>query len=257
VSNGLVSGATFEVQGKIDNTFLQWTMGRAVGNWTPIPNVEIIYSLKLPSGAEYRFKLKGSRNGSGVPTWNDFGAYNDADRQIIQGIQKALDDGSMVEILATTEVLKEMASPNLRPFLSDPSKIQSYQLFHEYETLWQIAVHSRLREKTTNPNRNIADWIYRYSEPEIRSIVTSLYDQYQDTINKSENANLALIKRATFIEDSSNRNLVINMAVVQAMSKDIGRPDGCADGRHFFKSHSFQSHHAQGRFCNFTCKFGG
>ncbi len=55
---GLVAGAAVEIQGRIDPKFLKWLYGAAINKPSPAPDVQIIYSLPLPSGEEYRATIK-------------------------------------------------------------------------------------------------------------------------------------------------------------------------------------------------------
>ena len=52
IERGVVSGATIEVRGRIDIDFLAWAMGTAIDDPGAVPDVEIVYTVDLPSGKE-------------------------------------------------------------------------------------------------------------------------------------------------------------------------------------------------------------
>ena len=71
IDQGIVDGATVEIKGRIHPYILDWAVGRNIAEEGHAPDVEIIYSMDLPSGAEHRFVLKRSRKDNGLNFQNE------------------------------------------------------------------------------------------------------------------------------------------------------------------------------------------
>ncbi len=144
IDQGVVEGATLEVKGRIHPRILEWAAGNATVEGHA-PDVEIIYDMELPSGSEYRFVLKQPRKGNGLRFRNEDGPNTPEDERVIDGIQKAILDGSIVDILSSVDI--ENPPEDLLPHLDNPMTIKSTRLFDEYERLRKASIFKKLTEK--------------------------------------------------------------------------------------------------------------
>lgn len=144
IEKGLVEGATVEIRGRVDKNALGWFMGERVGDFGAAPAVEIIYTFEMPSGKEYRFVLKRAEGREGLRFQNEV-EYGPEDQAIIRGIQQALADKRIINIIGDVHIEPGVASDELRPFLDDPLKISSRTVYEEYARLQREAVTNKLR----------------------------------------------------------------------------------------------------------------
>lgn len=103
VEQGKISGATVEVRGRIDPEFINWLMGTAIDDRGFVPDVEVVYTIELPSGKEYRFILKRAERGHGLRFQNEE-KYADEELLLIRGLQHSLIDKSVRGLLADTHI---------------------------------------------------------------------------------------------------------------------------------------------------------
>lgn len=103
VRQGKVSGATVEVRGRIDAEFLNWVMGTAINDRGFVPDVEVMYTVELPSGKEYRFVLKRKESGQGFQFQNEE-EYTDDEQVLIRGLQHSLIDKNIRGLLADSHI---------------------------------------------------------------------------------------------------------------------------------------------------------
>lgn len=241
IEQGVVEGATVEIKGRIDPELLKWASGTNIAETGRIPDVEIIYTFDLPSGAEYRFVLKRSRKDNGLNFQNEgraptpeatlkvikeknpqefekmvraFGSEEEAleklkeDRKIINGLQRAVLDRSIVDILAGVDI--EDPPQELQPHLADPMTIKSADLFDQYESLRKESIYKKLlakREIINVDNKRSA-----YSESATREYVEKSLREYQDYL--SQNPEMARIKKAYIL----NGEDAIQEAIYKVMS---------------------------------------
>ena len=135
IDQGLIDGATIEIKGRLYAGLLDWAK-------TYAPNVEIIYALDLPSGAEYRFVLKAAENGNGLRFVN--AEIAPANEKIVEGIKKAIADGRIFDIIVNTPI--QGASEELAPFIDRPGYITSLTLLEEFVERWKESIYRALIE---------------------------------------------------------------------------------------------------------------
>nr|HPO05708.1 hypothetical protein [Candidatus Gracilibacteria bacterium] len=126
IEQKIVDGASIEIEGRIDSNFRKWASGEFSGDLGPIPNIEIIFSLPLPSGQEYRCILKKSANGNGVSILNAEENYTAEDQTIIAGMQAAIDDKSSLQLLS--ELKAEDFDEDLQKYLAIPELIKDLEI---------------------------------------------------------------------------------------------------------------------------------
>lgn len=144
IDQGIVEGATLEVKGRVHPRILEWAAGDATSEGYA-PDVEIIYDMELPSGAEYRFVLKQPRKGNGLKFRNGDDSITPEDKRVIDGIQKAVADGSIIDIISSVDI--ENPPEELLPHLDNPMTIKTTRLFDEYERLRKASIFKKLTEK--------------------------------------------------------------------------------------------------------------
>jgi len=244
IERGAVEGATVEIRGRIDPNFLKWATGTNIAEAGSIPDVEIIYTFELPSGAEYRFVLKRSRKHNGLKFQNEgrsntpestlkllkekhpdqyaelmskFGTEEEIanklaeDRKIINGLQKSVLDRSIIGIITNVNV--ENPSAELQPYLEDPTTIESVSLFDEYETLRKETIYKKLLTK--REIINVDNKRSSYSEFATRDYVEKSLREYQAYLQ--QNPEMARIKKAYILDGEESIQMVINkvMALVE------------------------------------------
>lgn len=135
ITNGQISGATYEMSGRFDSALIDWakTSGR-------IPGVEILYTYELPSGAEYTFQLKKPEGRDGLRLKPEFA---ESDQAVVDAIERARADGTLIEKLTTIPDPANV-SESLQPILNDPMNIRDLTLFYEYEAARKTAVEQAL-----------------------------------------------------------------------------------------------------------------
>lgn len=154
VSKGLISGAAVEIRGLIDPECLNWACGASVFDRSPIPNVQLIYNLVLPSGAEYRFTLKKCEDPScELQVTNDYSQYTDDDMSVVRGIENATQSANQLQII---EILsgQNLFTPTqgLAGYFGDQCKanpaeaIKDSVLYDEYIALVRRGIWRRARE---------------------------------------------------------------------------------------------------------------
>ena len=227
IDQGIVDGATVEMKGRIHPYILDWAAGRNIAEEGHAPDVEIIYSMDLPSGAEHRFVLKRSRKDNGLNFQNEgrsstpeatfkhikeeepdtyaelqdkFGDDESIldklveDRQVINGIQRAVLDRSIVSILSSVDI--ENPPEELVPYLDSPMNIKTADLFDKYEHLRQKSIFKKLLEKRTIVNTENAQ--SAYSEFATRENIEHSIREYQDYLR--QNPEMAKIKKAYILD---------------------------------------------------------
>ena len=245
IEQGVVEGVTVEIKGRIDPNFLKWASGTNIAEAGRIPDVEIIYTFDLPSGAEHRFVLKRSRKNNGLNFQNEgrsttpeatlrsikednpdqykdmvgkFGSEEGVlnklaeDRKVINGIQSAVLDRSIVDILASVDI--ENPPQELHPHLADPMTIKSADLFDQYETLRKESIYEKLLAK--REIINVDNKLSSYSEFATRDYVERSLREYQDYLK--QNPEMAKVKKAYILNGEEAIQAVVDK-VMNAVEK--------------------------------------
>ena len=183
---GQINGATIELNGIIDPEFLTWATGNGIDDLGPIPNVEIVYTLPLPSGGEYRFVLKRGSGDSGLQFENP--QFEDPrDRQVIRGVHKAILDRSIINLL--TE--KPQGAPEaLQPYIDDPLSIDSLEVYDEFDNFNKQTMYQRLSNKA-DQIVNMSNELAAYSEEATPIFVEQTVREVQDYLRQNPDATKA------------------------------------------------------------------
>ncbi len=146
VEKGEVAQVSVEISGRIDPAFLAWARGSGSRDLGPVPDVELIYALELPSGANYRFILKEARGYTQKPE-NDRSSYTPQDHEVLAGLGYYLSSPQvrMASELFTT-FRDEDFEPGILPLLEHPWTIDSLRSFMDLERGWVRSLHEQLRE---------------------------------------------------------------------------------------------------------------
>jgi hypothetical protein len=180
IDQDIIDGATIEVSGRIDPKALDWLNGTAVGERGPAPDVELLYTMPLPSGADYTFVLKRAENNRGLRYFNDDRTYTDEDRRIVAGIYKAIQDGSIGQLISDTHI----EDPALRRLIKDPFYIQDVDLLRRYNEERTRVLNTKLLEKAASDQVNGERTRDSVSEYNTRSYIENTTRQYQDHLQQ-------------------------------------------------------------------------
>ncbi|MFN7159991.1 MAG: hypothetical protein ACK4NC_00090 [Candidatus Gracilibacteria bacterium] len=154
VEHDLVAGCTLEANGLIDMNFLKWATGSGIGDLGHLPHVEIIYNLKLPSGNDYRFILKKAlKHRKGLRFHNDDMLYTEEDKKVIAGLQEAIYDSSILQVLFSFK--DEYFSSDVKPFLNNSLGIIDNDLYNIYEKEKNKSIWEQLVKKHSNQIINL------------------------------------------------------------------------------------------------------
>lgn len=183
---GQIKGATIELNGIIDPEFLAWATGDGIDDLGPIPNVEIVYTLPLPSGGEYRFVLKRGSGNSGLQFENP--QFEDPrDGQVIKGVHKAILDRSIVSLLTAKP---QGASEELQPYIDNPTSIDSPEVYDEFDSFYKQTLYQRLSDKADQVV-NISNELAAYSEAATPIFVEQTLREVQDYLRQNPDATKA------------------------------------------------------------------
>lgn len=231
IVNGNLVGATVEIVGRIHPNFLNWALGNRVDNLGAIPHVELIYSLPLPSGNYFRFRLKRGE-GEGLIFVNRDNEYTLADTKVIDGLLRSIRDRSLPEFLGLItdsdlprvhkvikKRLKELYAKNpdvddLEKIVSeesqrivaeinqDPLNIQDIEILYRFrqdrlENLW-AALTKKVDEYRVNWNEDIIP-VLKKEAVDYDYILRSLIEM-QDTLK--ENPRFLKVKGAYLLDPS-------------------------------------------------------
>lgn len=192
IESGAVDGATVEIKGRIHPYLLDWASGRNIAEKGNAPDVEIIYNLPLPSGAEYRFILNRSQKNNGLKFHND--KFTTEDRKIVNAIQKAIVDRSIVDIISSADI--DNPSERVLPYLNNPMQITDPEIFDEYEADRLATIYDKLLKKNEIINYENED--SAYSESANREKVEVQIKEYQDFLQ--QNPEMAKMKKAYVLD---------------------------------------------------------
>ncbi|MCI5066453.1 hypothetical protein MRY87_12080 [bacterium] len=131
IDSGTIRGYTLELSGRVDADFLHWAMGNERYPLGPIPDVEIIYRITLPSGLPFSVALKMARTYSQM-TPNPIAEYGDEDRAVVDGFANFFSQSENRRSLSVFE----------GDF--DPEHITSPQRFEEAHIRWKEAFLDQL-----------------------------------------------------------------------------------------------------------------
>lgn len=222
IEQGLLAGATIEVKGRIDPKFLKWLIGGSIGEKGATQNIEIIYALDLPSGAEYRFVLNGVESGQGLRFKNEHGTYTREDQEVINGIFKSVIDQSVIDIIASGDVSEP--SEELKPLLDDPyDKIKTLRQYREYAAGRTAAMHATFRRKSAQEavntkNERSSIEIVSHPSEEQHQVVGRVFDAFQESLK--HDPELQPMRERYEISDPDMRQGIIQEAL--AIIRKVG-----------------------------------
>ncbi len=201
IDEGIISGATVEVRGRMNTEFLGWAMGVGINDVGHVPGVEIVYTVPLPSGKEYRFPLKRALHTDGQTGlrtkaveglhFHNEERYDDEDMEVVHGVQASLVDKSILTVLGETQIDQTSIDAESSHFL--PDHVGSEQEFHValeklfgYDLSDQKALRRKLRrifkESRRQKDRKKKDTAETYTHESIAQKFSDWlgYDVMQD-----------------------------------------------------------------------------
>lgn len=212
IDQGIISGATVEINGRVSPELVHWLNGKAVGDPSPAPNVEVLYNITLPSGGDYTFVLKRAANNDGLRFKNADREFSPEDRKVINGIYKAIQDRSIGNIISGTNI--ESPPAELAPFLADPFQIKDLNLFNQYDQLRLQSTWNKLTAKADSDRINAENPRNALSEYNTRQYIEEATRWYQDHLK--QNPQTAKAKSAYVIKTEAGIEKVVDLASQRA-----------------------------------------
>ncbi|HEY9790649.1 MAG TPA: hypothetical protein V6D22_09645 [Candidatus Obscuribacterales bacterium] len=210
IDQGTIDGASIEVTGRVNPELLTWLNGKAVGDPAAAPDVELLYSMPLPSGADYTFVLKRAENNRGLRFFNDDKTYTPEDKKIITGVYKAIQDRSIGNIISGTHV----DDPRLQEQVGDPMSIDSADLFYRYDQARLQSIWGQLTAKATSDRINSENPRNATSDYNNRDYIEEATRWYQDHLRQNPDSSKA--KQAYLLKSDESVNGVVNRAYDRA-----------------------------------------
>ena len=218
IEQGLIEGASYLVNGRIDPSFMFWAVGTAIDDRGAIPDVEIIYDLPLPGGSAYRFVLKMSEHSNGQEglRFQNSGRYTTRERKIINGIREAIWDRSIYDVLTDLKredfpKLASLAGESLDEILANPRAIEDPFWFETYETERVKAIWDKLAAKHDQYIRNSGDVIDACHPDASPEYVSQLFYRFQAEIK--HNPELRQQRKSYLVEDEEIQQEIIDETV--------------------------------------------
>ncbi|MBI4232147.1 hypothetical protein HY605_02850, partial [Candidatus Peregrinibacteria bacterium] len=213
IRDGQISGASVELQGRIDPTFLSWAIGEAMTDEGAIPDVEIIYSMPLPSGREFRFVLKRGKE-KGLQFENERSDYTIEDKIVIRGLAQSVRDKSIREVVMDVAIEPDSEHALVTAeHIAHPENITDPQVFEAYNDLRLQSIWQKLEDKAIDPPAK--DKVSAYDERANREYVMQMLVDFQTMLN--ENPRIKALKSAYVVEPSQYAE------VVDKVMEEIGK----------------------------------
>lgn len=133
IDAGQITGSTLRIKGMVAGGFLDWAAPETLDK-QPIPDVEILYSLDLPSGAPYTIVLKPSCSKEGLRFKNPE-LTDTTDIKIAEGLDFLAEKGLLAEATALSSRGKPLKSANEKQIAQLKSQFM--------ERMYQQAILSR------------------------------------------------------------------------------------------------------------------
>ena len=204
IEEGKIEGAAIEIQGRIDHDFLKWAVGEGLSDKGAIEDVEIIYSLPLPSGREYRFILKRGK-GMGLQFENERSDYTMDDMIVIRGLAQSLRDKSITSVMEDVNIDPDVDHPLVtREHILHPENITDPAIFEAYNDLRLEGIWDRLTDKALEPPEK--DKVSAYDERANREFVMNMLVEFQNFLNA--NPEVKDVKTAYVVTESQYDEVV-------------------------------------------------
>jgi hypothetical protein len=214
IDSGVLSGATIEVTGRISPDLVHWLNGKTVGDASAAPDVEVLYSMPLPSGADYTFILKRAENNNGLRFTNQDRAYTAQDKKVISGAYKAIQDRTIGDIISGINLNDVPA--DLAPHALDPMSISDLGLFNQYDALRLQSIWGKLDAKADSDRINATNARNATSEYNTREYIDEATRWYQDFLKQNPQSSKA--KQTYQIGSEDGIQSVVNRAYERAQA---------------------------------------
>lgn len=227
VKQGKMGSASVEITGRVDPDFLSWAIGSGIGDAGALPHVELIYTMQLPSGADYRLVIKDAKNGHGASFKNEDRTYTKEDLQVISGLRRSLLDRSFINILegrvlptraedlflpeALSGITPDEAQAIRKKVIAgaaDPfTSLTTREEFLVYEANRQREIYTRLinKRELINTRNELAAYRFETDEAAERA-AREIFLGYQTMLKHNER--LASIKQAYVVSETQYETVI-------------------------------------------------
>lgn len=167
---GVLHQHTVEIRGRIDVGFLAWISGKEDAGRDPIPDIELVYAMPLPSGTSYRFILKPARSYSSHSN-PPLSSFTPDDQQTIRGIGAHFTDPyNRRSLRVLTDPRPEDYPPELYKLFENPDLIETVDEYAQLRVLWN---RSQARQVLESLSRSIRIRAHEeYCSKEVRDLDT-------------------------------------------------------------------------------------
>ncbi len=212
-----ISGASVEIQGRIDYQLLAWAIGEKIEEIGAVPRIEIIYNIELPSGKDYRFVLKRPTDEKGNPLKglqfvNDDSDYTEEDKLVVAGIAQAVRDKSITWLIQDTNISREDAEAAglSEQYLQHPEEIMDVETLDRFMQLRKETILKKLLDKGKNPKRS--DKIAAYDERATSATVLRALVEYEEMLNANPELKA---KKSTYVVTPDRYDEVVAKVMVE------------------------------------------
>lgn len=135
-----------KIAGRIDKNFLAWIAGSVNEGHDPIPDVELLYSIPLPSGRDHTFVLKAARSYSCREHVNT-DDYPPEDRDVVRALTSHfLNPYHKRSMALLTDFRLDDYGEDLHSHLNHPESIHSLEKYRQLREAWDHSLRLQILE---------------------------------------------------------------------------------------------------------------
>lgn len=161
-----IKGGSLELTGRVSPKFLNWLTGELSEGRDPIPSIEIIYVLRLPSGADYRFLLKSSARFDEKHN-PPLDSYAIEDQEVIEGLGiHFLDPYNKHSMKILSDFNVPDFPEDLHTYCQSPEKIFDLDIYRRMRKSWdESLIHQLLEGRGHHKTAGATSWMANKDEP--------------------------------------------------------------------------------------------
>jgi hypothetical protein len=190
IEYAIVDGVVIDLTGRIEPGLLDWMNGKLIGDTPYSENIELNYRLPLPSGNEYVFTLKPSKDQTCVlEPINNISTLTQEDNLIIRGFSALLkyEPKTLIKLLSSSTPIIDFYKPIWEKSLQQQTKEEN--------------ITTRNLQEQNNKSHGIYNQDPYLSATEALAFIKSKIQTIQDDINASEQ--MKKIKKSYLISGKS------------------------------------------------------